>query len=81
MAEGLCAETDPDEFFPDKGGSTATAKRICFACKVRKHCLDYALTTGEPNGVWGGMSERERRRARPAHNARQRATAPLGGPR
>ncbi|MEU6758016.1 WhiB family transcriptional regulator [Streptomyces sp. NPDC046685] len=61
MAEGLCAQTDPESFFPEKGGSTATAKRVCAACGVRADCLDYALTTGERDGVWGGTSERERR--------------------
>jgi len=67
MAEGLCAQTDPDQFFPDKGGSTATAKRVCSACDVRPDCLEYALTTRERNGVWGGMSERERRRLTTTH--------------
>ncbi|MEV6569976.1 WhiB family transcriptional regulator [Streptomyces sp. NPDC051577] len=61
-ANGLCAETDPAEFFPDKGGSVARAKRVCFACDVRTDCLDYALTTDEQHGVWGGLTVRERQR-------------------
>ena len=58
----LCAQTDPDAFFPEKGGSTREAKRVCRSCEVRAECLDYALGNGERFGIWGGMSERERRR-------------------
>jgi WhiB family redox-sensing transcriptional regulator len=58
----LCAQTDPDAFFPDKGESNRAARRVCLACEVRVECLEYALTYGEPYGIWGGMSERERRR-------------------
>ena len=58
---GLCAETDPELFFPDKGESTKAAKRICFACEVRAKCLEYALANHERFGVWGGLSERQRR--------------------
>jgi WhiB family redox-sensing transcriptional regulator len=58
----LCAETDPEAFFPEKGGSTREAKRICAGCEVRAECLEYALTFDERFGIWGGLSERERRR-------------------
>lgn len=57
----LCAQTDPDAFFPDKGGSTRDAKRICVGCEVRAECLGYALARDERFGIWGGLSERERR--------------------
>ena len=57
----LCAQTDPDAFFPDQGGSVAAAKRICKQCDVREECLEWALDAGEQFGVWGGLSERERR--------------------
>ena len=57
----LCAQTDPDSFFPDKGESPRPAKRVCAACEVRAECLQYALDHGERFGVWGGLSERERR--------------------
>ncbi len=60
----LCAQTDPEAFFPEKGGSTREAKRVCTGCEVRTECLDYALTHDERFGIWGGMSERERRRLR-----------------
>jgi WhiB family redox-sensing transcriptional regulator len=58
----LCAQTDPEAFFPEKGGSTREAKRICQGCDVRAECLEYALAHDERFGIWGGLSERERRR-------------------
>jgi WhiB family redox-sensing transcriptional regulator len=58
----LCAQTDPESFFPEKGGSTREAKRVCLSCEVRSECLDYALSHDERFGIWGGLSERERRR-------------------
>jgi len=58
----LCAQTDPEAFFPEKGGSTREAKRVCLSCEVRAECLEYALASDERFGIWGGLSERERRR-------------------
>jgi len=58
----LCAQTDPEAFFPEKGGSTREAKRVCLSCYVRAECLEYALAHDERFGIWGGLSERERRR-------------------
>jgi WhiB family redox-sensing transcriptional regulator len=58
----LCAQTDPEAFFPEKGGSTREAKKICTGCEVRSECLSYALANDERFGIWGGLSERERRR-------------------
>ncbi|HEU4363761.1 MAG TPA: WhiB family transcriptional regulator [Mycobacterium sp.] len=58
----LCAQTDPEAFFPEKGGSTREAKKICQRCPVRAECLEYALAHDERFGIWGGLSERERRR-------------------
>jgi WhiB family transcriptional regulator, redox-sensing transcriptional regulator len=58
----LCAETDPEAFFPEKGGSTREAKKVCLGCDVRAECLEYALEHDERFGIWGGLSERERRR-------------------
>lgn len=51
-------------FFPERGESTHEAKAICRRCEVRAECLDYALSAGEKFGIWGGLSERERRRVR-----------------
>ena len=62
--QALCAQTDPEAFFPEKGGSTREAKRICTGCEVRAECLEYALEHDERFGIWGGLSERERRRLR-----------------
>ena len=62
--DALCAETDPEAFFPEKGGSTREAKRVCTGCSVRTECLEAALTNDERFGIWGGLSERERRRLR-----------------
>ena len=62
--KALCAETDPEAFFPEKGGSTREAKKICTGCEVRAECLEYALSNDERFGIWGGLSERERRRLR-----------------
>jgi len=58
----LCAQTDPEAFFPEKGGSTREAKRVCASCEVREECLEYALANDERFGIWGGLSERERRK-------------------
>src|SRR5579863_42053 len=58
----LCSQTDPEAFFPEKGGSTREAKKICVGCEVRSECLEYALAHDERFGIWGGLSERERRR-------------------
>jgi WhiB family transcriptional regulator, redox-sensing transcriptional regulator len=63
-----CMGVDPDLFFPERGASTREAKEVCRGCVVREDCLEYALANGEKFGIWGGLSERERRRLR-----RQRA--------
>nr|WP_276529464.1 WhiB family transcriptional regulator [Nanchangia anserum] len=60
--QALCAQTDPEAFFPEKGGSTREAKQVCQLCRVRDDCLRYALENDERFGIWGGLSERERRR-------------------
>ncbi len=62
QGRSLCAQTDPESFFPEKGGSTREAKKVCLSCEVRVECLDYALANDERFGIWGGLSERERRR-------------------
>lgn len=57
--DALCAQTDPELFFPDKGGSTRPAKNICDACEVKDDCLAYAVKNDEKSGIWGGLSSRE----------------------
>lgn len=64
QVDALCAQTDPEAFFPEKGGSTRDAKKVCGACTVKQECLDYAMANDERFGIWGGLSERERRRLR-----------------
>jgi WhiB family redox-sensing transcriptional regulator len=64
QADSLCAQTDPEAFFPEKGGSTRDAKKICASCDVKAQCLEYALQNDERFGIWGGLSERERRKLR-----------------
>lgn len=59
--QALCAEVDTDLFFPEDGGSVKAPKRVCRGCPVRAECLEYALGTGQRHGVWGGLSEHERR--------------------
>jgi WhiB family redox-sensing transcriptional regulator len=60
-ARAACVGVDGDVFFPDKGGTATAAKAICAGCAVRVECLDYAVRWGIRFGVWGGMTERERR--------------------
>lgn len=62
MADGKCAERPPGLFFPSDGVGVEVAKRICIGCGVKAICLDYALRNRIDHGVWGGTSERERRR-------------------
>ena len=66
--EANCKGADADLFFPERGASTRTAKAICRACTVQDECLEYAVENSEKFGIWGGLSERERRRVK-----RQRA--------
>lgn len=68
-----CMGVDPDLFFPERGASTREAKEVCRGCVVREDCLEYALANGEKFGIWGGLSERERRRLRRARAMSRRA--------
>ena len=64
MSEALCTQVDPDLFYPDNELGAALPKKICGACPVRLACLAYAFEHDERHGVWGGLSEQERARAR-----------------
>lgn len=59
-----CAGTDPDVFFPDKGGSVHAAKQLCNVCPVTAACLREAITDHLDFGVWGGLSQNDRKRLR-----------------
>ena len=68
ILQALCAQTDPEAFYPEQGSSPAAAKRVCLSCEVRIECLDTALSNDERFGVWGGMTHHERVR----HHRRER---------
>jgi Transcription factor WhiB len=75
----LCAQTDPDAWFPEKGDSTKAVKQTCARCEVRLDCLNDALNDGETDyGVRGGFSARERHRMR--MEARRPLVDELDGP-
>jgi len=81
-AAGACLTADPDLFFPAAAGHAAAghaaagqvtrAQEICFGCRVREECLDFAMRTGEAHGIWGGTTPEERARARRRAAARRR---------
>jgi WhiB family transcriptional regulator, redox-sensing transcriptional regulator len=72
--QAVCAEADPEAFFPEKGGSTHAAKKICQRCDVRDACLEFALKHDERFGIWGGLSERERRRLKLERSASDKSS-------
>ncbi len=76
MADGNCRDESPSLFFPSDGVGVEVARRICATCPVKSPCLEYALRNRIDHGVWGGASERERRRiARRRRSARAAATS------
>lgn len=68
-SQALCAQTDPEAFYPEKGESAREALAVCRRCEVAAPCLAEALAADERFGVWGGTTERERRRLRRAQRA------------
>ncbi len=70
-----CRGANPDLFFPERGASTRTAKSICRECSVRPECLEFAITSSEKFGIWGALSERERRKIRKERTAAAAAAA------
>ena len=78
MMFALCQQVDPEKWFPVRGASVTDAKRICRDCPVRTQCLQYALDNDERFGIWGGLSERERRRLKRGPRERARDMAALG---
>lgn len=73
-ADAACRDSDPELWFPGRGESHEQANRICARCPVRQECFDFAMRHGERFGIWGGRSERQRRRLR-----REQAGAPSFG--
>ena len=75
MERGSCAETPPDVFFPSDGVGVEVAKRVCAGCPVQEPCLEHALRNRIDHGVWGGTSERQRRRILKARRQASEAAA------
>ncbi|WP_244231471.1 WhiB family transcriptional regulator [Saccharomonospora piscinae] len=82
-ASAVCAQTDPELFFPESGQNSGTAKAVCHSCPVSAECLAEALARGERFGVWGGLSARDRRPLRRQHQqaAIERWADSIGGDR
>lgn len=76
MDEGRCRDHPPEVFFPSDGVGVLHAQRICATCPVQARCLEYALEERIDHGVWGGASERERRRI--LKRRKKETTAGLG---
>ncbi len=79
-SQALCRDTDPDLFFPV--GTTGAAliqieqaRSVCWQCPVQAECLEFALDTNQDSGIWGGMSEEERRLLRREQTNRQKVLA------
>lgn len=76
MARGLCTNVPPSTFFPSDGAGVEVARKICASCPVKAACLEHALINRIDHGVWGGCSERERRRILKRRRAAR--SAPVG---
>lgn len=77
----LCAQVDPELFFPTKGGNVRHARRICARCEVLDECAEYAIERPELDGVWGGLTGRQRRTVRRAREGRSEAPLTAAGAR
>lgn len=75
----ICAQTDPELWFPEVGHSSAPAKRICLSCESRVVCLEWAIEHGE-HGIWGGTSDNQRRAIRRARDPKPATGRPSGKP-
>lgn len=76
MGQGNCRDHPPSTFFPSDGVGVDVARRICATCPVQAPCLEYALRNGVDHGVWGGTSERERRRIARSRRLARAASGP-----
>ena len=79
MEQGKCRELPPDTFFPSDGVGVEAARKICKDCPVKSPCLEYAMAHHIDHGVWGGTSERERRRIARARRLAAAAGADAAG--
>lgn len=78
MTEANCLGLDPTLFFPERGRIPKEARDVCAGCDVKSKCLDYSLDNGEYFGVWGGVSERERRSLRRKRSLARPTAVSLG---
>jgi WhiB family redox-sensing transcriptional regulator len=76
MTDGNCATQPPEFFFPSDGVGVEAAKKVCADCPVKEPCLEYAIRNRIDHGVWGGASERQRRRLIKERRARKRVKQP-----
>lgn len=74
MRKAICSQTDPELFFPPKGGNAAPAKRVCFRCPVIVECRAYALSRTDLDGIWGGTTPTDRQRLRGASRGQEWAS-------
>jgi len=72
--DAACRGMDANIFFPETDEEVGPARAVCATCPVREACLEFALTTRQTDGVWGGMSGTERRRLRRRHQERARGS-------
>jgi WhiB family redox-sensing transcriptional regulator len=63
-ADAACRDLPTSLFFPDSEADSGPALDVCASCPVRQQCLEFALTTRQHDGVWGGATETERKRIR-----------------
>lgn len=71
-AQANCLGLDPEVFFPERGESIVEAREVCAMCTVRVECLEFAIEHNEKHGIWGGLSERQRRSIRRDRNVQIR---------
>jgi WhiB family redox-sensing transcriptional regulator len=74
-ASALCAQTDPELFFPEMGDDGYEARQVCRVCPVKAECLEHALEHGEQFGIWGGMGKKKRRKLIQASEVRPEVAA------
>lgn len=71
LDQALCAKYDPEQWFPGSGrGAGRVAKKVCLNCDIRERCLEVAMNTDEPWGVWGGLNQHDRRKLKRRQNGR-----------